>query len=86
LYQYADGTPATFTRANTVFVKYMDAAGASRFALVTNTTKSAPAALFTVRTTDEVGALADPAAYTGTWTVVYNGGAPDAASSRLKFV
>jgi hypothetical protein len=70
-YTYAADVVAVKYSATTpvVFVKYVDADQVRRFALVADIT----GVLSVVYTTDDVGSLANPAEYAGTWTYVSDG-------------
>ena len=72
-YEYAAGAKLTTDqdRLATVFVKYIDANKANRFAFfaVINS------ALYKIYTTDDVGTMTDPTEYTGAWSFAYNGAA-----------
>jgi hypothetical protein len=70
-YTYAADVVAVKYSATTpvVFVKYVDADQIRRFALVADIT----GVLSVVYTTDDVGSLANPAEYAGTWTYVSDG-------------
>ena len=72
-YEYAAGALLTTDqdRLATVFVKYIDANKANRFAFFA----VIQSALYKIYTTDDVGTMTDPTEYTGAWSFALNGAA-----------